>query len=117
MRNLIFCISTILILNGCAQYSSLVGPSYTLVDTGSVMHAAINYSSGKYIENETGKSTYQHVSSAIEKKHKNMRFDKEFAQLVKKKFNEKKEKKFYQDLNQLVETKFNQTRKKLIQNN
>jgi|TARA_B110000459_G_scaffold160557_1_gene176351 hypothetical protein len=31
------------LLNNCAQYSSLVGPSYTLVNSGSILQASASY--------------------------------------------------------------------------
>ena len=37
MRKIIFFISIIAILNGCAQSTSFVGPSYTLAKSGSIL--------------------------------------------------------------------------------
>ena len=39
MKRLIFLISVITILNGCAQSTSLMGPSYTLAKSGSIVQA------------------------------------------------------------------------------
>ena len=39
MKKSIFFVVIFLILNGCAEYSALLGPSYTMVKTGSVVHA------------------------------------------------------------------------------
>ena len=39
MKQGIFFIILFLILNGCAQYSSMVGPSYTFAKSGSILQA------------------------------------------------------------------------------
>ncbi len=38
---LVFCLS----LSGCGQYTSMIGPSLTLVETGSVLQATTSYGS------------------------------------------------------------------------
>ena len=39
MRKLLVILLAVLFLNGCAQTTSMVGPTYTLVKTGSVVQA------------------------------------------------------------------------------
>ena len=39
MKKSIFFVVIFLILNGCAEYSAFLGPSFTMAKTGSVVHA------------------------------------------------------------------------------
>ena len=43
MKKYFFLLYTILFLNGCSQYSAMLGPSITLVETGSVLQATTSY--------------------------------------------------------------------------
>ena len=43
----------------------MLGPTFTLVSTGNVVQAGINYSANKVIEEETGKTPTEHLTSSI----------------------------------------------------
>ena len=43
MKKYFLLLCTILLLNGCSQYSAMLGPSITLVETGSVLQATTSY--------------------------------------------------------------------------
>jgi len=57
-------------LNGCVQNTALLGPAYTLVNSGSLVQASLSYGSSKAIKNITGKTPTENMKSfvIIEKK-------------------------------------------------
>ena len=46
MIKFIFFIFTCVFLNSCAEYTALVGPSYTMANSGSVMKAGSSFAAG-----------------------------------------------------------------------
>ena len=58
MRRGIFYIIFFLILNGCAQYSSLVGPSYTFAKSGSVLQASSSVATSHILKKTVSDNTY-----------------------------------------------------------
>ena len=73
-------------LNGCFQTTALLGPSMTVVTTGNVLQAGLQYGANTAIKNETGKDTLEHLQNAVEGQRKNEKFKKNFSNLVEKKF-------------------------------
>ena len=45
MKKILLVITTLFFLTGCSQYSAMVGPSITLVESGSVLQATTSYGS------------------------------------------------------------------------
>ena len=45
MKKYLLCLVFCLLLSGCGQYTSMIGPSLTLVETGSVLRATTSYGS------------------------------------------------------------------------
>ena len=43
MKKIFLILVSLLFLNGCSQYSAMVGPSITLVESGSVLQATTSY--------------------------------------------------------------------------
>ena len=56
MKKVLFFIAMGVILNGCTQYSSFLGPTYTIATTGNVYQAGLYYQSSSLIKKKTGKS-------------------------------------------------------------
>jgi len=84
-------IVTGIILSGCAQSTTMLGPALTLASTGNASQAGIAFITNKAVQKETGMDTVSFVSNKIEQNSsKNRKFKK------------------------LVETNFEKTRKKLI---
>ena len=54
-----------ILISGCFQSTAMLGPTFTLVSTGNVVQAGINYSANKVIEEETGKTPTEHLTSSI----------------------------------------------------
>ena len=53
-------------LSGCIQSTALLGPGVTLVTTGNVMQAGLQYGANTAIKNETGKDTLTHLKDAVD---------------------------------------------------
>ena len=79
-------------LNGCLQSTALLGPGFTVVSTGNVFQAGLQYGANKAIKKETGKDTFKHLQDAVENQNKNKKFKVKFKNLVKKKFEITREK-------------------------
>ena len=71
MKKSIFFVGIFIILNGCAQYSSsLMGPSYTMVKTGSVLQTSSAYAASYGIKKTVGQSPGEYVESLVRKNYK-----------------------------------------------
>ena len=70
MKKSIFFIGIFIILNGCSQYSSLVGPSYTMAKSGSILHTSTAYATSYGVKKATGQSLGEHVNSLVRKNYK-----------------------------------------------
>ena len=45
MKKILLCLALCLSLSGCGQYTSMIGPSITLIESGSVLQATTSYGS------------------------------------------------------------------------
>ena len=81
-----FIFFTLIFLSGCLQSTALLGPSMTVVTTGNVFQAGLQYGANNAIKNETGKNTIEHLQDAVEKQSKSKKFKKKFSDLVEKRF-------------------------------
>ena len=66
MKKIILLIFAAVILNGCAQYSSLLGPSITVAKTGNVTRAGSTLAASYGVEYGTGISTKTLVNESSE---------------------------------------------------
>ena len=55
----------ICLLNGCVQSTALLGPAYTLVNTGNVYHAGLSYGSNHAIKKISGKTTTENIKKLV----------------------------------------------------
>ena len=51
MKKILLLILVIPFLSNCSQYSAMIGPSYTLIETGSVLQASTSLSSSLAMNN------------------------------------------------------------------
>ena len=51
MKKILLLILMIPVLSNCGQYSAMIGPSYTLVETGSILQASSSLSSSLAMSN------------------------------------------------------------------
>ena len=70
MKKSIFFVGIFIILNGCSQYSSLVGPSYTMAKSGSILQTGTAYATSYGVKKATGQSLGEHVNSLVRKNYK-----------------------------------------------
>ena len=70
MKKSIFFVGIFIILNGCSQYSSLVGPSYTLAKSGSILQTSTAYATSYGIEKTTGQSAGEYIQTLVRKNNK-----------------------------------------------
>ena len=88
LRNLMTRDFCLILLSGCGQNVALLGPAYTLSQTGNVYQAGLTYSSNEFITRTTGKSTAQNITEILTPKKK----DTEFQKLVKRRIKETRKK-------------------------
>ena len=81
-----FIFFSLIFLNGCLQNTTLLAPGFTVVSTGNVLQAGLQYGANTAIKNETGKNTLEHLQEVIESQSKDKKFKVKFIDLVEKKF-------------------------------
>ncbi len=91
-----FVIFTVVILSGCIQTTSLLGPGITVATTGNVLQAGLQYGANTALKKETGKDVLTHIKDTVDEKNK--------------------EKKLHVKLKQLIESRIEITRQKLLSN-
>ena len=70
MKKSILLIITLAFLNACAEYSSLLGPSYTMAKSGSIMQTGTAYATSYGIKKTIGQSPGEYVESLVRKNYK-----------------------------------------------
>ena len=70
MKKSIFFVTIFIILNGCAQHSSLVGPTYMMAKSGSILQTSTAYATSYGIKKTTGKSPGEYINSLVRKNYK-----------------------------------------------
>ena len=67
MKKSILLIIGLVFLNACAEYSALVGPSYTLAKSGSIVQTGNAYATSYVVKKAIGKSPGEYVISLAKK--------------------------------------------------
>mgnify|MGYP003964926373 FL=1 len=78
----------LVVLSGCVQTTSLLGPGITIVSTGNIMQAGFQYGANTAIKKETGKDAINHMLDAvdnIENESKNKKSLKDLKEWIKNK--------------------------------
>ena len=91
-----FVIFILVILSGCIQTTSLLGPGITVATTGNVLQAGLQYGANTALKNETGKDVLTHIKDSVDEKNE--------------------EKKLHVKVKQLIESRIEITRQKLLSN-
>ena len=91
-----FVIFVLVILSGCIQTTSLLGPGITVATSGNVLQAGLQYGANTALKNETGKDVITHIKDTVDEKNK--------------------KEEFYVQLKKLVESRIETTRQKLLSN-
>ena len=92
----LFVIFILVILSGCIQTTSLLGPGITVATSGNVLQAGLQYGANTALKNETGKDVLTHIKDSVDEKNE--------------------EKKLHVKLKQLIESRIEITRQKLLSN-
>ena len=79
-----FVILSLVILSGCIQTTSLLGPGVTVATTGNVFQAGLQYGANKALKNETGKDVISHIKDTVDEKNKKKKFQVKLKQLVER---------------------------------
>ena len=72
--------------NGCIQTTALLGPGITVVTSGNIMQAGLQYGANTAIKKETGKDPFEHIKDAVGNKKENEEFKLKFKEFVKKRY-------------------------------
>ena len=83
---ILFLFSYIILFNGCIQTTAMLGPGLTIVTTGNVLQAGLQYGANSVIEKETGKNTFEHFQDVVDNQNKNKKFQEKLTDLIEKKF-------------------------------
>ena len=65
MNKNIFFIVIFIVLNGCAQYSSIVGPTYTMAKTGNLALTSASVVTSYGIKKKTGYTPGEYINSLV----------------------------------------------------
>tara|TARA_B100000029_G_C16809264_1_gene679787 strand:- start:105 stop:398 length:294 start_codon:yes stop_codon:yes gene_type:complete len=83
MKRAVLIIASFVFLNGCAQNTALLGPAIVVGKSGNVYQAGLSYGTNKSIEQLTGKSTTEHISSYVESKNEKKSRQKKLSTFLK----------------------------------
>ena len=86
MKNLklYFIILSLVFLTGCLQTTALLGPSLTVVSSGNVVQAGLQYGANTAVKNETGKYPLNYIKDTVQEKNNRKKFSQKFKNLIKK---------------------------------
>ena len=79
-----FIFFTLVLLTGCMQSTSLLGPGVTIMTTGNIPQAGFQYAANQSIKNQTGKDALTYVKDAMEEEQNKRKFYNDFKTIVKK---------------------------------
>ena len=68
MKKNIFFIVIFIVLNGCAQFSSFLGPAYTIAKTGNIAMASASAATSYGIKKTTGYTPAEHIKTLVKNK-------------------------------------------------
>ncbi len=94
MKKIIFFLAIGVILNSCTQYSSFLGPSYTIATTGNVFQAGLSYHSSLVIKKKIGENSLKDTTVLFDKKNKRANIDENLVALVETSIKEARKKIF-----------------------
>ena len=63
---LFFMFLNLIFLTGCLQTTAFLGPGVTVISTGNVFQAGLQYGANTAIKNETGKYPLMHIKETVE---------------------------------------------------
>ena len=82
MKKILLILASFMSLNGCMQSTALLGPAITVGTTGNVYQASLSYGSNMAVKQITGKTPSGHMTSYVDNKNKEKKFEKEITSLL-----------------------------------
>ena len=79
-------------LSGCIQSTALLGPGVTIVTTGNIMQAGLQYGANTAIKNETGKDALSHLKSVLDEEQDSQKLNKKIRNFTQNTINRVKKK-------------------------
>ena len=99
MKKILLLLSTIFLLNGCAESLALLGPTSTAVTGGNIAQSALSSAVNYGVKKQTGKTPLEHAIAYAEEKNPDRKKEtcissleitrSEFCTIVKKQINSK----------------------------
>ena len=65
MKKSIFFVTIFTILNGCAQFTAVLGPTFTMAKTGSFVQTGATMATSYGVKEKTGKSPGEYINSLV----------------------------------------------------
>tara|TARA_B100000575_G_C22529204_1_gene341404 strand:+ start:196 stop:492 length:297 start_codon:yes stop_codon:yes gene_type:complete len=80
----IFIFYSFIFLTGCLQTTAFVGPTITVMSTGNVLQAGLQYGANTAIKNETGKYPLTHIKETVEEENNLKNFQSKLINFIEK---------------------------------
>ena len=110
-------ITSFFFLTGFTPILSVVGPGMTILTSGNIYKASVQFIIDQSIKKQTGKSSLTLMKEELNKKNQENKFNEDLRQLVEKRIKITRKKLDDQNLKKLVKKRINITRAKLNINN
>ena len=75
-------------LSGCFQSSAFLGPGLTIVSSGNVVHAGLQYGANTAVKKETGKYPITHFKETLETNNSGNNFIADLKKFIEDKLKE-----------------------------
>ena len=93
-------IVTFICLTGFVPIVTLIGPTSTMISSGSIFKAGFQFIIDQSIQKKTGTSSFMFVKKKIEEKNDNKQFNEKFKKLVEERIKIARQKIELQNINQ-----------------
>lgn len=77
-----FFLLILVFLTGCFQTSALLGPGITVVTSGNVLQAGLQYGANTAIKNELGEYPLDYIKNSVQEKNNQKKLHVEFKTFV-----------------------------------
>ena len=82
----IFIFYSFIFLTGCLQTTAFVGPTITVMSTGNVLQAGLQYGANTAIKNETGKYPLTHIKETVEETNNQKQLSVDIINFIEHKY-------------------------------
>ena len=71
-----------ILLSGCIQTTSFLGPGITVATTGNIFQAGFQYGANSAIKKETGKDVLSHIKDTVDQQNKKKKFNVKLKKML-----------------------------------